>query len=271
MWAGGPRPYKFMTYQTLLYEIKNQVATVTLNRADVHNAFNETVIAELTDSFQNIAKDPQVRVALLTGAGPSFSAGGDLNWMKRSAAASREENIQEAKNLHQMLTSIAQCPKPVVAKINGPAFGGGVGLSAAVDIAFAYKSALFALTEVRLGLAAAIISPFVIRKLGPSRFRELALTAERFSAQQAREYGLVQQCGDPEQIDELVEVKINAIKAGGPEALRETKKLIDNIQFLSLQEAESYTAQVLADRRASAEGQEGIAAFFEKRKTNWVS
>ncbi|MBF0491969.1 MAG: enoyl-CoA hydratase/isomerase family protein [Deltaproteobacteria bacterium] len=258
-------------YKTLLFEIKNQVATVTLNRPELHNAFNEELILELTQAFQDIAQNSEVRVALLTGAGASFSAGGDLNWMKRSAAATREENIQEAKKLHRMLTSIAQCPKPVLAKVNGTAMGGGVGLTSAVDIAFAYKNALFALSEVRLGLAAAVISPFVIRKIGAAKFRELALTAERFSAGQAREIGLVQQSGDPEQIDELIEVKIAAIKAGGPEALAATKKLIDEVQFLSLDQAQEITPVYLAERRASKEGQEGIAAFLEKRKPNWVS
>lgn len=258
-------------YQTLIYEVKNQIAYVTLNRPEVHNAFNETVIAELTDTFEKIAKDVTVRVVLLSGSGASFSAGGDLNWMKKSAAASKEENIEEAAKLHAMLSAIATCPKPVLAKINGPAYGGGVGLAAAVDIAFAYKTAFFALTEVRLGLAAAVISPFVIRKIGASKFRELALTAERFSAGQAKEFGFIQQCGAPEEIDELIQVKMNAIKAGGPEALSETKKLIDQIQFLSLEEAGKHSAEVLASRRASAEGQEGITAFFEKRKANWIS
>ena len=168
-----------------------------------------------------------------------------------------------------MLCSISQCPKPVLAKVNGATMGGGVGLTAAADIDFAHKTAQYSLAEVRLGLIPAVISPFVIRKLGTARFRELSLTAERFSATQAKEFGLIQHCGAPEKIEDWIDAKVNALKAAGPEALAETKKLIDEVEKLPLDKAGKISAQKLADRRASAEGQEGIAAFFEKRKPNW--
>lgn len=255
----------------ILLEKKHQVSTLTLNRPEVHNAFNEELIDGIHQAMKHLAQDPDTRVIVITGSGASFCAGGDLNWMKRSAAYTREKNIEEAESLHDMLCSIALCPKPVIAKVNGAAMGGGVGLTAAADIAFAYKSAQFSLSEVRLGLIPAVISPFVIRKLGPSRFRELSLTAERFSATQAKEFGLIQHAGAPEEIDDWITAKVNALKAAGPEALAENKKLIEEIQTLNLQEAGKVTAQKLADRRASAEGQEGIAAFFEKRKANWIS
>jgi methylglutaconyl-CoA hydratase len=257
-------------YKTILLETKHQVSTLTLNRPDVHNAFNEELIADIHQAMIHLAKDPQTRVIIITGSGQSFCAGGDLNWMKRSASYSKEKNIEEAQGLHEMLCSIALCPKPVIAQINGVAMGGGVGLAAAVDIAFAHKTAQFAFSEVRLGLIPAVISPFVIRKIGPARFKELSLTAERFSATQAKEFGLIQHCGAPEEIEDWIDAKVNALKAAGPEALAETKKLIEEVENLDLKKAGKITAQKLAERRASTEGQEGIAAFFEKRKAKWV-
>jgi methylglutaconyl-CoA hydratase len=169
-----------------------------------------------------------------------------------------------------MLLAIIRSPKPFIAKINGAALGGGMGLVAACDIALAYKTALFGLSEVRVGLLPAVISPFVIRKIGEGRFRELTLTAERFSAMQAKEIGLIQQCGDPEAINELTEVKIQALKAGGPEALAASKRLTAEVSDLSLEKAGEITAGFLAERRVSEEAKEGIEAFFEKRKPKWA-
>jgi methylglutaconyl-CoA hydratase len=257
-------------YKTLLIDLKDQTATVTLNRPDVHNAFNEVLISELNQAFSELTKDGDVRAIVITGAGPSFCAGGDLNWMKQAATYTHEQNIEDAQKLHQMLLAIVQCPKPVIAKVNGTTMGGGVGLAAATDMAFAYKTAMFALSEVRLGLLPAVISPFVIRKIGEGRFLEYALTAERFSAMQAKELGLIQQCGDPQAIDELIEVKINAIKAAGPESISESKRLAQQVSGVSLEKAGEITARFLADRRASAEAKEGIDAFFNKRKPNWI-
>lgn len=259
-----------MTYKTILVETKNQVSTLTLNRPDVHNAFNEELISEIHQAMDFFAKDSNTRVILITGAGQSFCAGGDLNWMKRSASYTQEKNIEEAQALHEMLCSIALNPKPVIAKVNGVAMGGGVGLTAAADIAFAYKTAQFSFSEVRLGLIPAVISPFAIRKLGAARFQELSLTAERFSATQAKEFGLIQHSGSPEEIDDWIDAKTNALKAGAPEALAETKKLVNEIHSISLKNIGNLTAQKLAERRASEEGQEGIAAFFEKRKPKWI-
>lgn len=259
-----------MTYKTILIENKNQVSTLTLNRPEVHNAFNEELISEIHQAMKDFAVDPNTRVVIITGSGASFCAGGDLNWMKRSASYTAEKNIEEAQHLHHMLCSITQCPKPVIAKVNGVAMGGGVGLTAAADMAYAYKSAQFSLSEVRLGLIPAVISPFVIRKIGASRFRELSLTAERFSATQAKDFGLIQHTASPEEIEDWIDAKVNALKAAGPEAIIESKKLIDEIENVSLEKAGHITAQKLAERRASAEGQEGIAAFFEKRKPKWV-
>ncbi len=259
-----------MNYQTLLLDIKNPVATVTLNRPDIHNAFNEVLIAELTQAFSELGQDSQVRAVVITGAGASFCAGGDLNWMKKMVSYTPQENIDDAKKLHAMLLAVAQCPKPVIAKVNGATMGGGVGLVSACDIAFAYKTAQFGLSEVRIGLAAAVISPFVIRKMGEAAFREYGITAERFSAMQAKELKLIQHCGEPEQINELIDIKIQAIKAGGPEAIAATKRLVNEVSKVSLENAGEVTAKFLAERRASAEGQEGIDAFFNKRKAKWI-
>ncbi len=259
------------SYQTLLIETKNEITTLTLNRPDVHNALNEVLIAELHQAFQSLAQAPQTRVIILTGSGTSFCAGGDLNWMKKSAAASAQENIQEAKNLHEMLSAIVNCPKPVIAKVNGIAMGGGVGLLSATDMAFAYKTAQFALSEVRLGLIPAVISPFVIRKIGAARFTEYSLTAERFGAIQAKELGLLNHCASPEEIDDLILAKTQALKMGGPQALSRAKTLAQEIAFLSLEEAGKITPQYLAELRASPEGKEGITAFLEKRKPNWIT
>src|SRR5262249_50567829 len=162
-------------------------------------------ISELHGAISALGQDPSVRVIVLTGAGASFCAGGDLNWMKKTSSYSKKDNIRDAKALHEMLLTIVRCPKPVVAKVNGAALGGGMGLVAACDMALAYKTAMFGLSEVRVGLLPAVISPFVIRKIGEGRFRELTLTAERFSAMQAKEIGLIQHCGDPEAIQELTE------------------------------------------------------------------
>jgi len=260
-----------LNFQTLLIDIKDQTATVTLNRPDVHNAFNDVLISEITQAFSHLGQEKDVRAIVLTGAGSSFCAGGDLNWMKQCAGYSREENIEDAQKLHQMLLQIVRCPKPVIAKVNGTTMGGGVGLVAAADMAFAFKTAMFALSEVRLGLIPAVISPFVIRKMGDARFLEYTLTAERFSAMQAKELGLIQHCGDPEQINELVDIKIQALKAAGPEALAESKRLVQEIAGVSLEKVGEATARFLADRRASAEAKEGIEAFFAKRKPKWAS
>lgn len=255
----------------LLHTQQNQVGQITLNRPEVHNALNDVLIEELTRTFTDLSKDDRVRAILLTGSGPSFCAGGDLNWLKKTADSSQEETVQDAKKLHRMLLSIYRCPKPVLAKIHGAVMGGGVGLVSAVDIAFADPAATFALSEARLGLVPAVISPFVIQKIGASRFREYALTAERLSASQAKEIGLIQYCGTPEEIDRLIEAKITLLKSGGPEALAKVKELTTKVLHTDFEAVEEITAGLLAERRASAEAEEGINAFLKKQKPNWVS
>lgn len=265
-----PLSHKNFGLQHLLLELKDGVALVTLNRPEIHNAFNDEMIYELTLVFQELAKAEAVRVVLLNAAGPSFCAGADLNWMKRMADYRFEENQADAKVLHNMLYAVMTCPKPVIAHVQGAALGGGVGLVAACDMAFAHEEALFGLSEVRLGLIPAVISPFVIRKIGETGASEFFLTGERFSAAVARDLGLVQGMGAPEEIRQVIQAKIAALKNCAPEAVAASKQLIREVVSSEWKNVGELTSQRIAERRESKEGREGMTAFLEKRKPNWV-
>ena len=247
------------------------VSTVKINRPDVHNAFNETVIRELRETFEALYDDKDTRVVLLTGEGKSFSAGADLNWMKRSATFSVEENEADAIALSEMLSTIAECPKPTVAYVNGAAFGGGVGLAACCDLGVALTSAQFALSEVRLGLSPATISPYVVRAIGARQAQRYFLTGERFDGLEARRLGLVSEVAQtPEEAEMIVNGLIDHLLAGGPQAQAACKDLIrfvDNREIDSTVRQE--TARRIAARRTSEEGQEGLQSFLSKRKPNW--
>lgn len=260
-----------MSYQTVLIQQKNQITTVTLNRPELHNAFNEVMIQELTKVFSTLSKDKETRVIILTGNGESFCAGADLNWMKKMANFTKKENLEDSKRLHQMLETIYRCSKPVIAKVNGSAIGGGVGLVAAADIALADENAKFGLSEVRLGLIPAVISPFVIKKIGEANAREYFLTGERFSANQAERMNLVQGIGTKEAIEKKIEEKIKHLLSAGPEAISECKLLIEKVANQPIEKVSSFTSRKIAERRVSKEGQEGIQAFFEKRKPRWTN
>lgn len=255
----------------LLLELNDEVLTVTLNRPDLHNAFNEEMIAEITQVFLNLAKDPKVRVVVLTGAGESFCAGADLNWMKQMAAYTKAQNLADAKRLNRMFLTVYRCPKPVIAVINGGTLGGGTGLVSCVDIALAEEKSFFAFSEVRLGLMPAVISPYVVRKIGESNAREYFLTAERFPAKRAYEMGLINFYGSSQLVQEKLSEKIKMLKQGAPGALAGSKKLIEKLKGLSLDKAEALTTPIIAERRSSKEGQEGMVAFLTKRKPNWLS
>ncbi len=257
-------------FETLWVEVENKVARVTLNRPELHNAFNEVMIAELAQVFKELGKDPAVRVVILSGMGESFCAGGDLNWMRKVAAYSTQKNLADAKKLHAMLMAVYLCPKPVIAQVNGPALGGGLGLVAAADMAFAIEDAFFSFSEVRLGLIPAVISPFVIRKIGEGNAREYFLTAERFKAARAREMGLINYVAIPDQLDEKIREKVQFLLQAPPGALAECKKLIHRVAGLGLEKAVGITPRLIAGRRASEEGKEGIVAFLSKRKANWI-
>lgn len=248
------------------------VAAVTMNRAEVHNAFNEQVIAGLTDAFRSLGENPDVRAILLRGAGKSFSAGADLGWMKKMAGYGHDENVQDAMGLATMLRTLDECPKPTIAVVQGPAFGGGVGLVAACDIAIAAETASFALTEVRLGLIPAVISPYVVAAMGERACRRYFLTAERFSAAEALRLGLLHQTVQATELDACVEVMVRNLLQCGPASQTAAKELIRAVARRPLDDAlVRDTAERIARQRASEEGREGVGAFLEKREPAWRS
>lgn len=256
--------------KTITYSLKDKIAAVTLNRPEVHNAFNEVMIAELTELFKKISEDNQVRVVVLTGNGKSFSAGADLNWMKKMINYSYEENLEDSIKLAELFDLMYSLPKPVIARVNGAAIGGGTGLVAVCDIAIAAENAKFSLSEVKLGLVPACISPYVIRKVGEGRCREFFLTGERLVARRAMELGLVNQVVPTEELDRAVEEKANQLISSGPKAIAMCKELLKNVPGMDFDKAKTYTADMIARMRIGGEGQEGMSAFLEKRKPKWT-
>src|SRR2546425_5339647 len=251
--------------------VEGPVATVTMVRPDVHNAFNEHLIAELHDAFRSLGSDEGVRVVIIAGEGKSFSAGADLDWMRRAASYSDEENVSDAAAAAALWRTVAECPKPVVARVHGNAFGGGAGLVAASDIAVAAESAMFGFTEVRLGLLPATVAPHVVEKICPRRALPLFITGERFDAQRALAIGLVHQVAPQEQLDVVVGTVVDQLLAGGPNALRGCKELVRRVASADRSKIDEYTAALIASARAGEEGREGVAAFLEKRKPGWGS
>jgi methylglutaconyl-CoA hydratase len=245
------------------------VAEIRMNRPEKHNAFDETLIAELTAAFRNVGQDDGVRVVVLSAAGQSFSAGADLDWMKRMAAFDEAQNLADAQQLGRLLRTLDELPKPTLALVNGAAIGGGVGLVAAVDIAIAAATASFGLAEVRLGLIPAVIGPYVVRALGERSCRRLFLTGERLDAALALRLGLVHEVVPPEELEPSGAAIVDALRQGGPQAQREAKGLIRLVRDLDGQLLDAETARLIALRRASAEGREGIQAFFAKRPPAW--
>lgn len=258
-------------YDTILYSIENKIAKVYLNRPEVHNAFNEVMIAELTDVFTRITKEDETRVVVLTGKGESFCAGADLNWMKRMINFSYEQNLEDSLKLSELFYLMYSLPKPIIAAVNGAAIGGGTGLVAVCDIAIASDNAKFSLSEVKLGLVPACISPYVIRKVGEGQAREFFLTGERVTAQKALELGLVNQVVPLTQLPMAVEEKVKQLLSSGPKAIAMCKELLKNVPGMSFDQAKTYTAEMIASMRIGDEGQEGMSAFLEKRKPKWTN
>lgn len=246
------------------------VATLCLDRPQLHNAFDDTLIAELNRVLTDYAADPAVRVLVLRSNGKSFSAGADLNWMKRVAQYDFDDNLRDSQALAELMERIYRFPAPTVAVVQGPAFGGGVGLVSCCDIAIASTSASFCLSEVKLGLAPAVISPYVIAAMGARQAQRYFLTAERFSADTACQTGLVQQVVAPEVLDDEAGKLLNALLANGPVALAACKQLIHRVAEASTPEIRDYTTHLIATLRAGAEGQEGLKAFLDKRPANWI-
>jgi methylglutaconyl-CoA hydratase len=261
-----------MTYDTLLVTVADKVATVTLNRPDLRNAFNEGAIAELARVFDELGRHDTVRAIVLAANGPSFCAGADLNWMKKMAGYSHDENEADAMRLADMLRTIYLCPKPVVARVQGDCYAGGMGLVAACDIVVASETAGFCLSEVKLGLIPATISPYVIKAMGEQAARRYFLTAERFDAAEAQRIGVAHAVVAPEALDATVAGIVKALVNNSPHAVRQAKTLVREIVGQSVDDALLLdTAGRIAAIRASTEGREGVASFLEKRKPTWIN
>ena len=256
-------------FETILYDIENKVAKVTFNRPDVHNAFNDIMIKELSEVFDCIAENNDVRVVILTGKGKSFCAGADLNWMRRVKDYSYEDNLKGSLKLADMFYKIYASPKPTIARVNGVAIGGGTGFVAVCDIVIAADQAKFSFSEVKIGLIPACISPYVMKKCGEGKCREFFLTGERLTAERAHAAGLINMVVPHGELDDVVGELVKRLLSSGPEAITKCKELLRNVAQMPFDEARKYTAEVIARLRISDEGQEGMAAFFDKRKPKW--
>jgi methylglutaconyl-CoA hydratase len=260
------------SHQTLDVVRDGPVLHVRLNRPDVRNAFNGKVVEELGLVFREADLDEQARVVVLSGNGKSFSAGADLAWMQEQAELPTEQNERSAERMARMFLAIARCRKPVIGRIHGHALGGGTGLTASVDMAFCTQDCQFGLTEVKLGIVPAVISPFVMQKIGTGRARTLFLTGERFDGNEAQRIGLVHKAvADEKALDAEVQRAIGELIAAGPMAVASAKELIRSVGALSLEEAIPVTSKWIAALRATPEAREGMGAFLGKRKPNWMS
>jgi methylglutaconyl-CoA hydratase len=261
-----------MNYETLIITVADKVATVTLNRPELRNAFNEQAIAELALAFDELGRNELVRAVVLAANGPAFCAGADLNWMKKMAGYSQDENLLDASRLADMLRTIYLCPKPVVAKVQGDCYAGGMGLVAACDIVVAAEGVNFCLSEVKLGLVPATISPYVIKAMGEQAARRYFISAERFDAAAALRMGFAHEVVVPENLDTTVAGIVKSLVSNSPNAVFEAKKLVREVVGLPVTDALLLdTAQRIATIRASNEGREGVASFLEKRKPNWLN
>ena len=260
-----------MAFQSLLYDTDSSgVATITMNRPGVRNAFNTEMIAELTAAFTQANSDDEINVIQLDAAGEHFSAGADLNWMKSMAGMNFAENVADANNLATLMHTIDQSTKPTIACVNGAAFGGALGLIACCDIAIAGLDAKFCLSEVKLGLVPAVISPYVIRAIGQRNANRYFLTAETFDARTAVDMGLIHQATETSELHSTTKRIINQLLCNGPNAVKTAKALIRQVSSSDLDDTlMQFTAELIARVRVSEEGQEGLAAFLEKRKPTW--
>ncbi|MYM75234.1 enoyl-CoA hydratase/isomerase family protein [Duganella sp. FT134W] len=261
-----------MAFETLTITREERVATVTLNRPDVRNAFNETTIAEIKQAFSELGEDDALRAIVLAANGPAFCAGADLNWMKKMAGYTHAENHADALQLAEMLRTIYLCPKPVVAKVQGDCYAGGMGLVAACDIIVAVEEANFCLSEVKLGLIPATISPYVIKAMGENASRRYFLTAERFGAREALRIGFAHEVVSTETLDAKVTEIVKALVNNSPNAVQQAKVLVRDVAGQPVNDALlADTAERIAQIRASDQGREGVASFLEKRKPAWLN
>jgi methylglutaconyl-CoA hydratase len=259
------------TFQTIEFEKQADLAVLWLNRPDIHNAFNEVMIQELIECIEAINEMNDIRVVILRGRGKSFCAGADLNWMRGVAKYSFEQNFSESLNLSKCFYTIYTCKKPTIAIVHGAAIGGANGLLASCDFAYADETTTFSLSEVKIGVVPACISPYVIKRVGEYGARELMLTGRRIKGKEAEQFRLVNKSLPADELDSYVMSVIDLLRTSGPKAMTQCKTLIYNICNLeTIDQARESTARMIAEIRASEEGQEGMAAFLEKRKPNWI-
>jgi methylglutaconyl-CoA hydratase len=260
-----------MTFQTLKIENRGPAAWVWMNRPEMHNAFDETLIAELTQAFAALDRDPAVRAIVLAGEGKSFSAGADLNWMQRQGASPLEANLSDARKLAVLFRTISMCGTPTLARVHGAALGGGMGLASACDICIASTKAQFATSEARLGIIPAAIGPYVVRAIGERQAYRYFQTAERIGAERAREIGLAHEVAEPEALDAKVQELVDGLLACGPRAQAAATELIRAVAHREVDdEVVEDTAHRIATLRATPEAKEGLSAFLEKRPAAWV-
>lgn len=259
--------------ESVVIEVDNGVGIVTLNRPEQHNAFDDVLVGELTVALQGMEADPGVRVIVLSSTGESFCAGADLKWMRRAAAYSEQENVRDAKTMGNLFRTLNELPKPTIARVQGPAYGGGVGMVACCDIAIATFDAQFAFSEVRMGIIPGVISPYVINAIGERRARRYMLTGERFSASEAYRIGLLHEIvPTDEELDNAIGEVIDDVLAGSPQAHDQCKSLIRAVNGKPVtDQLIEETSRRIARARAGEEGREGIAAFLENRRPWWVT
>jgi methylglutaconyl-CoA hydratase len=248
---------------------QKHVTRVSLSRPDVHNAFNSEMISELTQIFKSIATDKAVRAVVLNGLGKSFSAGADIDYMKSMASFDLEENIKDARTLFEMFEAIFDCPVPVLAQVHGNVLGGGIGLVAVCDIVAAERETRFGFTEVKLGLAPAVISPFVMKKISENHARELMMTGEIFDSARAERMGLIGFSGEGEEVSDFIQTKLEYIKRNGPEAVRSVKRMLREHPNRSWLQSKDETIKLIAALRVGPEGQDGLHSFLSKRDPQW--
>lgn len=259
-----------MTNKTIVFSKDGKIARIFFNRPDVHNSFNSAMIKELDNAFEKVKADKSIRVVVLSGKGKSFCAGADIKWLREIINYSYEQNLEESLQLAELLHKIYFLPKATVAMVNGTAIGGGNGFLSACDISIASEEAKFGLSEVKIGLVPAAISPYVIRRIGESKAREYFLTGKRISARKAHEIGLVNEVVPHKELEKTVNEITSLLLSSGPEAIAACKELIHRVPEMSFDKVKEYTARMIANLRISGEGQEGMASFLEKRKPKWT-
>lgn len=258
-------------FKTLKVVEDRRVVSVTLDRPDVHNAFNDELIDEAIELFESLAERDEIRAIVLRSDGKNFCAGADLNWMSRMVSYSRDENIRDSAQLAKMFAVMNESPIPLVGRIQGAAIGGGVGLVSVCDVVIAEAGAKFGLSEVKLGILPAVISPYVIRKIGESHARALFLTGERFDAERALRIGLVHRIAEGlDALDALVDETLDQLRTSGPQAVRHCKRLIEYVAHHEIGDSVPYTIDAIAERRVSDEGQQGMGSFLNKEKAAWI-